>query len=389
MLRRALLSTLAAAAALGLVSDAAFAGPRPGVQLHLLWEGVTGREVSRQLDRAAAANAAIVRVDVGWSSLEPRAKGRWDRARLRRLDAVVAKARARDLDLLLTLADSPCWASSAPYVARAGCRGRWWQRGVHRYLPRRPRDYADALAFLARRYGTRVAAWELWNEPNHEEFSRGPDKARRYAALVRAAYPRAKRAAPRATFVAGALSEADTAFAEALYAAGIGGAFDAFSVHPYSQDVSPLDPRAGADVRVSFAGGVPAVRDVMLRHGDGRPLWITEFGWNTSRLRDADPWRDGVPEPVQAEYVRQALAHVATWDYVPVAIYYGLKDVSRDPWNPLANFGLLRHDGSPKPALGAFRAAAGALRAGARVSAPPCSARRRLPACHTAAKDPQ
>ncbi len=388
MLRRFSLSLLVAVAALAVASDATVAGPRPGVQLHLLWEGVSAAETTRQLDRAKAANAAIVRVDVGWGSLEAAGRGRWSRLQLRRLDAVVAKARARDLQLLLTLADSPCWASSAPAGARLGCRGRWWLRGAQRYLPRDPRHYADALAFLARRYRGRVAAWEIWNEPNHEEFSRGPDKARRYAALVRAAYRRAKPAAPGATFVAGAVSEADTPFVDALYAAGIAGSFDAFSVHPYSQDVSPLDPRSGGERRVSFAAGVPAVRAVMERHGDARPLWITEFGWNTSRLRGVDRWRDGVDERVQAAYVRQALAQVAGWDYVPVAVYYGLKDVAADRSNHLANFGLLRHDGSAKPALAEFRAAAGALRAGGDPGSANCLTGGRLQSCHTGAITP-
>jgi len=63
---------------------------------------------------------------------------------------------------------------------------------------------------------------------------------------------------------------------------GISGSFDALSIHPYSHDRSPL---AGGDPRVSFALGVPAVRDVMLRNGNTAPMWLTESGWSTSNTR--------------------------------------------------------------------------------------------------------
>lgn len=349
------------------LAGGAFVAARPpakaaGMHLHVLWEGVSPREMDRQLDRAAGANATIIRVDVGWAPLEPETKGRYNRDYLRRVDRLVAGAERRGLRLLLSFSDTPCWASSAPRARKARCRGRWWERDVQRYLPVRAADYADALAFVARRYGNRVDAWEMWNEPNLTYFLRGPDKAARYAALVRAAYKRAKPVARNVTFLAGALSEADTAFAEALYRSGIAGSFDAFSIHPYSHDASPLDPRDDEFRDVSFARGVPAIRDVMVRNGDDKPLWLTEFGWTTIRERGSRPWRNGVDPARQAAYVRQALAHTERWPYVPVIVYYNLVDRSTDPTDLVGNYGLVRADGSDKPALRAFREAAGALR---------------------------
>ena len=338
------------------------AGPGgAGIQLHVLWQGVDQREMESQFDRAAAANAGIVRVDVGWASLEPQAKGRWSAHHLERLDAVVDAAQARGVELLLTLADSPCWASGAPESLKADCRGAWWGRGVQRYLPRDPADYGDALALLARRYGTRVAGWEMWNEPNQEAFSPGPAKARRYAGLVRAAYRRAKPAAGSVPLIAGALSESDVEFLEDLYDAGIHGSFDAFSIHPYSHDASPLATGAAGEERWSFVRGVPAVRATMVRHGDDKPLWLTELGWSTTSVRGAEAWRNGVSEAAQAAYVTQALAQVESWDYVPYAIYYNLLDLADRSRERADHFGLARRDGRAKPALQAFRVAAGAM----------------------------
>ncbi|MDP9385448.1 MAG: cellulase family glycosylhydrolase, partial [Actinomycetota bacterium] len=361
-----LAACVAVSALLALVGVDAARASTAGMQLHVLWSGIGDAEVDRQLDRAVEGGAGMARVDVGWASLEQERKGAWSAYHLRRLDAVVDKAEARGLKLLLTLADSPCWASSAPASVKAGCAGNWWERDVERYLPTNPEHFGDALAFLARRYGTRVAAWEMWNEPNQDHFSRGPDKAARYAALVKASYAEAKAAAPGVTFLAGALSESDLEFAEALYRAGVRGSFDAFSVHPYANDVSPLDRREGRSSRVSFVRGVPAMRELMLRFGDAKPLWLTEFGWSTCSVRGQDPWDNGVAEAAQARFVREALDHLSAWDYVPVAIYYGISDLSGDRSERTDNYGLLRRDGTEKPAFAAFRAGAQALGSGVR-----------------------
>jgi hypothetical protein len=342
--------------------------PVPGVQAHLLWSGVDAADADRQLDAAAGAGARLVRVDVGWASLEPAGKGRWSAWELSRLDHVVAAAARRGLRLLLTLWETPCWASSAPESLRQGCAGAWWERGVQRHAPADARDYADALAFLAARYRGRVAAWEIWNEPNAASYLRSEAPARDYAALVRASYGPAKAADPAATVVAGSLMWADFAFADALYAHGIAGHFDAFSVHPYSDDRSPLDPGLDRWISGSFVRGVEAVRRTMLARGDDRPLWLTEFGWSTTSTRGGESWLSGVDEATQARYVAEALAQLRRWSFVAVGVYYELIDTGTDRSSTIENFGLLRHDGTPKPAYGAMRAGAEALAAPERAA---------------------
>lgn len=332
--------------------------PLVGVQAHLMWSGVDAREIDRQLDAARAAGARIVRVDVSWASLQPRSRRSWSAWEQRRLDRVVRRARQRGLELLLTFWETPCWASTAEPALKQGCKGEWWERGVQLHPPAEPRDYAAALARVVGRYGRRVMAWEIWNEPNSRDYLRSSDPARDYAALVKPAYRAAKRADRRPLIVAGSLMHADHRFTEKLYRHGIRGHFDAFSIHPYSDGRSPLDPGQDRWMHASFARGVPATREVMLAHRDSRPLWLTEFGWNTSTVRDDEPWRNGVDEATQAEYVRQALLKAGGWDYVDVAIYFGLTDLTGERSAPNDNFGLLRHGGGEKPAYEAFREAA-------------------------------
>ena len=153
-------------------------------------------EQDRQLGLIAAAGGRMARVDVGWTSLEQAGKGQYDSWYLERLDTLVTTAESRGVELLFTLTDSPCWASSAPESVKQGCQGEWWTRDVQRYTPTNPRDYADALAFLVARYGDRVAAWEVWNEPNLTFYFKAENPPQAYTDIVRAAYPAAKAANP-------------------------------------------------------------------------------------------------------------------------------------------------------------------------------------------------
>ncbi len=332
-----------------------------GVNAHLLWGGVSAQDMDRELGRLAAAGVGIARVDVGWSSLQEQSKDRYESWYLNRIDALVTQAEAHGVQLLFTLTDSPCWASSAPDQVRQGCEGSWWDRDVQRYAPRDASDYGDALAFLVKRYRGRVAAWEIWNEPNSQSFLKADDQASAYANIVKAAYPAAKAADPNATVLAGSLAEADYRFTDALMRRGIGGSFDAFSIHPYAGDTAPTDPLSDKWIKNSFVRGVPAVRETLLDHGVDKPIWLTEFGWSTSSIRGEQSWRNGVGESDQARYTEEAFEIMRSWDYVPVGILYELQDTRNEPSDPQSNFGLLRHDGSSKPAFAALSRAARGL----------------------------
>ena len=85
--------------------------------------------------------------------------------------------------------------------------------------------------------------------------------------------------------------------------------------------------------------------------------------------RGGAPWENGVDPEQQAAYVREAYDLIATWPYVPVAVWYGLRDTGRDPQSRLDNYGLLRADWSAKPAYSAFSDLPGARERAARGAA--------------------
>jgi hypothetical protein len=340
-------------------APAAQAAPQPGINTHLMWSEVDDADLDRQLDWAQEAGAALLRVDVGWSSLQERGPDQYSDWYVEKLDKTVAAAEERGIKLLMTLTWTPCWASSAPATIKANCSGSWWSRGVQYYGPTNPADYGRAMGWLAGRYKGRAAAYEVWNEPNSNTYFKASDKPAEYAALVKAAYPAAKAADAATPVLAGALESSDADFAEELFKHGIAGNFDGFSFHPYPGEYSPLDELMPQHAPYSFAAGVPLMRRTLLAHGADVPLWLTEIGWSTNTVRGKEPWRNGVSEAKQAEYLTLAYRKAAEWDYVRAMIWFNMRDTSDDPTDTWGNAGLRRGDGSARPAYEAFKGVTG------------------------------
>jgi hypothetical protein len=334
----------------------ALAGPAlRGVQLHSLWYDVSYANMDRELDLAAAAGSTVVRIDVVWGSLETTGKGQLEGTYEARLAHFMKEAAARGMKVVATLWSTPCWASTAPESLKQGCTGAWWDRGVGAYPPKDPADYAAIAHWLTATYGDDLAALEIWNEPNNAlpgNAWQARDKVASYAALVRAAYPAAKRGDPRVPVIIGALSFADKPFLEALYAAGLGAYEDGISVHPYNEWRDPADPWQPEWRKYTFTSGLQWVHDAMVAHGDSSKIWVTEFGWT---IGTGDRWT--VTPEQQAAYVAGAFDILAGLDYVAEADVYNLVATSADPASFEGGFGLLNADYSPRPAYAALTAA--------------------------------
>lgn len=307
--------------------------------MHPLQHAYAGYPPAQTLAMARWLGVSIVRIDIDWNWLEWKRPGTasWYVPEIHRLDAFLNEAHQEHLQVLATVVDSPCWASM-PQDRR--CRTELaGYRGIH--TPLHPQSFAAFLKRLAAHVGTKIGYYEIWNEPNLPKYWRHPDPVG-YVRLLRAAYRAVKQAAPQAQVLGGATSGADVSFVDRMYAAGAKGWFDALSIHPYSGERSP---DACTEPQRSFRCGVEAVHEAMLRHGDHRPIWLTEFGTEISPV---------ITEQAQAAYVTQALALIRTWRFVRGAIWYELHDdpTGRDE----EHYGLLRADLSARPAAYAFAA---------------------------------
>ena len=327
--------------------------PHRGVTVHSLSNEQVG-DMDRTLDAAKGLGANTVRVDVWWSVLEQEGKGKYTRWYLERFDRFVNAAHARGMKVLPVLLWSPCWASGAPDPIRLGCLSQ-----AQRYGPASASAYGDIARFVASRYGSRLAGLEVWNEPNHPGFLSGSDPATTYVKIVKAANAAVNAVNPRLPVVAGGLSGADRSFLEALYRRGMRGHYDVLSIHPYNGPNAP-DAKLG-NPGWEFLGGIKHIRAAQNAVGDKAPLWLSEFGWNTSRVRDGHPVLIGVDEQTQADYLARTFKLLADpargFGYVKGAIVYELRNLGTSRLIQNDNYGLVRHDFTRKPAFASVKRA--------------------------------
>jgi len=291
-------------------------------------------QADRELPQLQALGAKLMRVEVPWSVLEPRQPGQLDPGALASTDRLMNEAASAGIRVIMLVQSTPCWASSAPASVLRGCNpSRSGQANA--WPPRQPAAFAAFVAYLAGRYGHELAAMEIWNEPDqsNERYFAGPEKAARYAAMLRAAYPAIKQVNPEVRVLAGAIVGSSGAFLRVLYAAGIKGYYDGLAVHYYTLTL----------------GALRAIHEVQLANGDDTPLWLDEFGWTSCwprvKIQEEQPC---VTPQVQAADITNVFRALARAPYVAAAILYKLRDSSHE------NFGVLSTNGKRKPAFAAL-----------------------------------
>jgi hypothetical protein len=349
----------AAICVLGLLPAAASARAPAlrGAATHPLWSESSVADFDRELDLLREAGANMVRIDIGWSTLEQAGKGQFSSWYVAKADTFFEHARARGLRVIVTFWTTPCWASSAPPEIKQDCAGAWWERGVQAYPPSDPADFAAAAAWVAQRWGADLAALEIWNEPNYNYFFQSPDPAADYAELLKASYPAVKAAAPSVTVIGPAMLISDYEFLEDLYSEGIAGNFDGISSRPFNEGRDPNDATVPPDgPAFSFLLGVPRQREVMIAHGDGdKKLWFTELGWSSCAPGGTSIWC--VSQEQQARYIADAYRIVRDrWDYVEAFSVYTLRNTGTNPNDRESQMGMLMRDFQPKPSYQAFKA---------------------------------
>jgi polysaccharide biosynthesis protein PslG len=302
-------------------------------------------EAARSIALAHQLHARLVRIEVPWATLEPRGPGQLEPVALANTDRIVEDAATDGIGVVMLVQGTPCWASSAPASLLRACRPQRGGRATA-WPPTQPSQFAAFVAYLAARYGSRLTALEIWNEPDqsNEDYLAGPHKAERYAAILRAAYPAIKQADPHVEVLAGALVGSNGAFLRALYAAGIKGYYDALAVHYYDLTLASLR----------------SIHETQLANGDDKPLWLNEFGWSSCwPKRKIEQEQACVTPQVQAQNIADTFRALEHIPYVAAAILYKLRDGSNE------SFGVVSAAGGHKPAFAALARALGAPGTGA------------------------
>lgn len=319
---------LSIAASLGFAARAQAA--EPALVTDLTW-GISNADQDRTMAALVDSHARWARLSIQWKAWEP-TEGEFASWELARTDRAIRLAKQAGIHVLLDVLNAPAWASPTDTSGLGN-------------VPRDPAVFGRFMSLVAARYRGLVDAYEIWNEPDVAAFWNGGPDPYAYTALLKAAYAAVKEQDPSALVVSGGLSWNYDKFLSAMYAAGAKDSFDVLALHPYTtRSLS------------QWVSSIRLARRTELANGDTRPIWLTEFGFNTSV--DASAWQPGVTEAEQAQLVTDAYRLLDGERYVQVAFYYGLRNnwwSHDDPTSMDACFGLLRTDFSPKPAFSAFR----------------------------------
>jgi hypothetical protein len=412
------MTSLACALAIAVASSfGAAAAPRPlemTIQDDALFLHGGFAQVDRTAARVAQLGADRVRLTASWSALAPQPAARrrpafdaadpaqYPQDGWLRLDRAVKAASRHDLDVMLDVGFwSPRWA------VRRSIRSQ----GRQRWSPS-PVEYGRFAEAVARRYSggfadpedpagpplPAVRMWTTWNEPNHASFLlpqwrrvRGrwrPASPHVYRRLHQTGYAAIKRVSAGNRVLVGGLASAgaeqpgerssldplrflremacvDERLAprrtpECASFTPIRA--DGFAHHPYSLTSLPSasnpDPDTAQIADLDRLSGLLAELQRRGRIADPLDLYLTEYGYESD---PPDPTRGVSPEE-QARRLSEAT--FLAWQRSDTRMFaqFLLQDLGPDASSPDParrwrdyQSGLLFEDGSPKPALQAFK----------------------------------
>jgi len=287
-------------------------------------------DVAETVRKWVTTGVRTARIGIPWANIEP-VKGTLDWTNA---DRIVDAAAGAQIQLVADIITTPTWAAVSGAFPPNG-------------RPAEAATYGEFAGRVAARYRGKIAAYEIWNEPNAwQGYSPQPDPAG-YTDLLKAAYPAVKAADPSATVVGGALgcvvnwgwfTVNPVSFLASMYSAGAAPFFDALSFHPYSYSVKFS---AGVNQTDSPVDQLIRLRKVMLNNGDGeKKIWVTEYGIPTTRVSESD----------QAAYLSDI---IGAWQQLPYAgplMIYTTRDNSLTGTTDEDHCGVYRADWSAKPA---------------------------------------
>jgi hypothetical protein len=279
-------------------------------------------------EKAKAVGLNVVRRDIFWSAVEK--NGAFDFASYNKDAAALA---AKGVSVLWILAyGHPDHGGSAPLTAAD-------QAAFVKY----------AAAVANNFKGKNVYAYEVWNEPNAQNFWPTPDPVA-YAGLLTKTATVIKAVDPAVPVITGGTAGLDINYLIKMAPKAAVVNLDAVSVHPYSY---PL----GADPE-ELASGYQRVKTTVKSYGLNKPVWVSEWGISSFGEFSSSTYGNGMAPAARARQgalvLRMVLSQIAL--NVPVISIYSLMDSAANGSDREANFGLLTSGGSEKPAYTGLKA---------------------------------
>ncbi len=226
------------------------------------WDGNDSvARVRRHMETARQLGVKYLRCAFSWNGIEhEQGVYKW-----RFWDQLVAESERAGIRLIPYVAYTPEWAARS--------RDQYWKQP--------PRDAALYAAFMekvAARYRGQILSWELWNEPDIQDYWLGSREE--YAELVRQAAVSVRRADPAAVIVLGGMSRGPSEFLQRLLREDrVAEYVDVIAMHAYPES---WDPERAEAIYINW---VRQMSELITSSGIGADFWLNEIGYPDYRYR--------------------------------------------------------------------------------------------------------
>ncbi|HEX3050640.1 MAG TPA: hypothetical protein VHP83_08300 [Aggregatilineaceae bacterium] len=291
-----------------------------GIHAFLWWNEATR---PFDLDMVRLMQFDYVKQRFAWADIEPlRDEWHWDQA-----DAVVDEAECRGPQVVARLDGPPDWAilPASEDVTEPPIDLDAWG------------DYCGAVA---ERYQGRIAAYQVWNEPNLDrEWANRPPNAAGYVQLLSVCSTAIRAADPDAIIISAGLAPTGTQLPDAIpdmdylrqmYDAGAAPWFDVLGLnapgYKAPPEMSPDEAEKEYGNRWMSFRHVEDMRGIMVEKGDAaKQVALLEVGWTIDPRQDTSYAWHAVSEEDQAKYLtgayQYAAEHWRPWVGLMVTIY--------------------------------------------------------------------
>jgi hypothetical protein len=315
------------------IVDPPFTSLTYGVQAFLWWDEHWASIHLRWIQTMVFSHVKQI---FAWEDMEPR-PGEWN---FTRADEIVDQVESLGLELVVRLSDAPDWV----HPSNEGHKDE-------DFIDAPPDDlgqWANYCGTVASRYQGRIAAYQIWNEPNlAREWGNQEPNAALYVEMLGACSQAIREADPDAILISAGLSPTgnhdviahrDDLYLQAMYDMNFQQYVDVVGMHApgYTPpSYGPDDAERDGKGRWATFRHIEDLRKIMIANGDAaRQVAILEFGWTLDPGIHPDYAWFAVPdEATQAQYLveayQYAVEHWRPWVGLMSVIY-----ISDPSWTP-------------------------------------------------------
>ena len=342
-----------------------FPSPSYGAQAFLWWKPGMERwsegALPHEINMLNEMGFGWIKQEFSWRDIEGIEKGAYD---WWKADQIVNAANDAGLNVVARLDRQPFWTEPTD--------NQWKENQP----PADLQDFGDFCGAMAERYQGRIAAYQVWNEPNLDrEWGDKPPSPTEYTALLKVCYEAIKAADPDAIVISAGLAPTgtntekvipDTTFLQGMYDAGASAYFDVLGLHAPGYKTPPSVSAEETAVSEEYGMGrwfafrhVEDMRAIMVANGDAtKQVALMEMGWMLHQdIHEGYTWH-GVSEEDQAQYLVEAYEYAADnwqpWIGLMTTIYFA--DQSWTEENEQWWWSIVLPDGTPRQSYDALSA---------------------------------